>query len=85
MIVNFIFKAFVAADHYLAVYDSSISVKYPVSYYDNLSKTLIIKLHSNRYPNLSGWLDKCSQEDFAKKANESGLAQFRGLLKLKLG
>nr|UQS35834.1 glutathione-S-transferase epsilon 2 [Plodia interpunctella] len=44
----------------------------------------VLPIDGNKYPNLVGWLERCEKEIFYKKGNESGLLQFRQLLKSKL-
>ncbi|KOB69340.1 Glutathione S-transferase epsilon 3 [Operophtera brumata] len=45
----------------------------------------LLPIDSSEYPKLSAWVERCSQQEFYKKGNVSGLAQFRGLAKSKLG
>ncbi|CAD0204915.1 unnamed protein product [Chrysodeixis includens] len=35
----------------------------------------------DRYPNITGWLKRCSEHEFYKKGNLPGLLEFRRLLK----
>uniref|UniRef100_A0A2A4JI76 Glutathione S-transferase n=1 Tax=Heliothis virescens TaxID=7102 RepID=A0A2A4JI76_HELVI len=45
----------------------------------------VLPIDEELYPNLTGWLKRCAEQDFCKKSNEPGLQQFRGLMKLKMG
>nr|QIC35742.1 glutathione S-transferase epsilon 2 [Ostrinia furnacalis] len=48
------------------------------------SLNALVPIDDNKYPNLAAWLERCSTEEFYKKANEAGAQLLGQIVKSKL-
>ncbi|NP_001108460.1 glutathione S-transferase epsilon 4 [Bombyx mori] len=49
------------------------------------SMNVIVPIDKKKYPKIISWLQRCSEQEFYKKANEPGLKKFIEMFKNKIG